>query len=206
MTSRICLPRSLWLGSIIAVTAAFCSSESAATFSSGAPVACAICQSGHHVKQGRQHLAQHVVHNLAIGAVRQQFCGSFFRQRKPQRFGFGLIAGVEHLRKDGHHIAQCFFTRRIGRGLRDIGGAGFFRDSQSRNGGGYKKCGDNRFQHGHSPKVQAATFVAFSFACNQLCICCVTSRPSRIAQTTRLAPRTMSPMANTPSRLVICVV
>ena len=31
------------------------------------------------------------------------------------------------------------------------------------------------------------------------------SRPSRIAQTTRLAPRTMSPAANTPSRLVINV-
>ncbi len=43
------------------------------------------------------------------------------------------------------------------------------------------------------------------FCCIQVCICAAASRPSRIAQTTRLAPRTMSPAANTPGRLVMKV-
>ena len=45
--------------------------------------ACRLCnlcvrQSGHHLEQRREHLAQHVVHDLAVGAVRQQFRRSFF--------------------------------------------------------------------------------------------------------------------------------
>jgi hypothetical protein len=72
-----------------------------------------------------------------------------------------------------------------------------------------------RMHAGHGRKVKVfcffssekKTFLPYSAAaanpcraegCKYACICAAASRPSRIAHTTRLAPRTISPAANTP--------
>ena len=52
-------------------------------------------------------------------------------------------------------------------------------------------------------QILISSLAAFAFS--HFSIWSLTSRPSRMPHTTRLAPRTMSPAAKTPGRLVIIV-
>src|SRR3546814_3144603 len=80
------------------------------------------------------------------------------------------------------------------------------RGERQHRGGTGKQDRFERRHHGFpSPVGHAAFFSLFAFAFNHFAICSLTSRPSRMPQTTRLAPRTMSPAAKTPGRLVIIV-
>ncbi len=61
-------------------------------------------------------------------------------------------------------------------------------------------------ERGHyAATVWGSVFAAFALSLSQACMRSLTSRPSRTAHTTRLAPRTMSPAANTPGSEV-CIV
>jgi hypothetical protein len=90
-----------------------------------------------------------------------------------------------------------FLGRFLRRG-RGVGGC-------DRDGAGEQDGFELRHMHGPSPVGHAAFFSLSAFAFNHFAICSLTSRPSRMPQTTRLAPRTMSPAAKTPGKLVIIV-
>src|SRR5207253_1234244 len=87
---------------------------------------------------------------------------------------------------------------RLGEHRSARGGGHRLRSHGGRNGGSQCRSDKKMLDH-------AATFPAFAFTFRNSCMRSLTSRPSRTAHTTRLAPRTMSPAANTPSRLVIIV-
>src|SRR3546814_17238295 len=76
---------------------------------------------------------------------------------------------------------------------------GILRPRRRRN---RERKGDRHQSRDHAAALSRAAFDT-AFALSQSCIISLTSRPSRIAQTTKLPPRTMSPAAHTPQGVVI---
>ena len=137
-----------------------------------------------------------------------------------QRIDTGLhhVAPGDAIEGCDHADAACvMFLRRVVR-VFQRGGIGGPGGEEGGSGLGHRRapsapspaCGERvgvRVLPGRLARVPAGYSAATARACCCMysCILAAASRPSRMAHTTRLAPRTMSPAANTPGAAVICV-